>query len=100
MKNDEDKTMKLISDIIFTESVNLVIVNNEFEDILKVDANLRGFFNNMFFVWNDNHRLQARLPIINKDHANDFEWHFRVESIILEVKDDILRMLKLLREVN
>jgi hypothetical protein len=47
--------------------------NNEFEFFLKVDANLRGFFNKMFFVWNGNHRLQAWLPIINKDHDDDFE---------------------------
>jgi len=37
--------------------------------------------------------LQAWLPIINKDHADDFEWHFEVERIILNVKGDILGML-------
>ena len=74
---------------------------NEFEDFLKDDADLRGLiFNKMFFVWSGNHRLQAWLPIIKKDHAEDFEWHFGVESIILEIKGDVLGMLTALYEVN
>jgi hypothetical protein len=100
IKNDEDKTMEVTSVIISTWSDNWVKANNEFEDFLKDDIDLRGYSNKMFFVWNDNHRLQTRLPIINKDHADDFEWHFGVESIFLEIKNDIFKMLTTLDVVN
>ena len=43
----------------------------------------------MVFVWNDNYRLQTWLPIMNKDHADNFEWHFGVGNILVEVKGDI-----------
>ena len=50
IKNDEGKTSKLTSDIISTWSDNCVKANKEFEDFLKVDADLGDFSNKIFFV--------------------------------------------------
>ena len=73
IENDEGKTMEVTSAIMSTWSENWMKSNNEFEYFLKADADLRGFSNKIFFVWDGNHRLQVWLPIINKDHADDFE---------------------------
>lgn len=40
------------------------------------------------------------MPIINKDHVDNFEWHFGVESILLDIKDDVLGILTALHKVN
>lgn len=40
------------------------------------------------------------MPIINDDHSDEIEWHYSVESIILEVKGDVASMLTALHEVN
>jgi len=54
----------------------------------------------MFIVWNGNHCLQVQLPIISQDHAEDFMWHYIVESIVLNVKGDITTILATFHEVN
>lgn len=48
IKNDEGRTIAMTSDIISTWNHNWVKANNEFEDFLKVDADLRGFSNKCF----------------------------------------------------
>jgi len=77
-----------------------VRANAVFERELYNDEDLKVFSSKMFIVWNGNHCLQAWLPLINRDHANYFQWHYAVESIILEVKGDIATMLAALHEVN
>ena len=38
---------------------------------MQNDKDLKDFFGKMFMIWNDNHCLQAWLPIINEDHIHD-----------------------------
>ena len=54
----------------------------------------------MFHVWDGNHRLQAWLPVINKYHSDDLNWHYSVESIVLEVKGAVGPLLSALHQVN
>jgi hypothetical protein len=54
----------------------------------------------MFHVWDDNHRIQAWMPIINNDHLDDISWHYTVKSIILVVNGDVVSMLTALHEIN
>ncbi|KAG0596742.1 hypothetical protein M758_UG281300 [Ceratodon purpureus] len=51
-------------------------------------------------VWDGNHRLQAWMPIIEHEHIGDIEWHYSVESVILEPKGNIPSNLTALHEVN
>ena len=43
--------------------------NEEFKIKLQKDDDLKQFFGQMFHVWDGNHRLQAWMPIINRDHS-------------------------------
>jgi hypothetical protein len=100
LENNEGKTIDVTNDITNTWSSNWVRANAAFERELQNDEDLKVFSGKMFMVWDGNHRLQAWLPLINRDHAADFTWHYAVESIILEVKGDIATMLAALHEVN
>lgn len=75
-------------------------VNEDFEKTLQEDEDLRMFSNKMFQVWDGNHRLQAWYPIINEYHPRDINWHYRVESVILDPKGDIPAVIAALHEVN
>jgi len=75
-------------------------VNEDFERTLLNDEELKVFFNKMFMVWDGNHRLQAQLPIIEQFHARDVNWHFYVESIILDPKGDVPSVLTTLHKIN
>ena len=70
--------------------------NDAFEKILQTDEDSKVFSGKMFMVWDGNHRLQAWLPIINRDYTR----YYVVESIILDVKKDLAIMLAVLHEVN
>lgn len=100
LENNEGKTMDVTDNIIDSWSENWVRANDAFEKILQADEDLKVFSGKMFMVWDGNHRLQAWLPIINRDHTHDPAWHYAVESIILDVKGDIATMLAALHEVN
>ena len=100
LENNEGKTVDVTDDIIKTWSPNWLIANAAFERELQNDEDLKVFSGKMFMVWDGNHRLQAWLPLINRDHADDFQWHYAVESIILEVKGDVATTLTALHEVN
>lgn len=74
--------------------------NDEFEVLLQSDEDLKVFSNKMFMVWDGNHRLQAWLPIIEQYHKGDLNWHFNVQSVILDPKGDVGYVLEALHEVN
>jgi hypothetical protein len=100
LENNEEKTMDVTDNIIDSWSENWVRANDAFEKILQADEDLKVFSGKMFMVWDGNHRLQAWLPIINRDHTYDPAWHYVVKSIILDVNGDIVTMLAALYEVN
>ena len=75
-------------------------VNEKFEKKLLVDNDLKIFPNKMFMVWNANHWLQARMPIMEQFHTHDINWHICVEGVILDPRGDILSVITALHEVN
>ena len=75
-------------------------VNEEFEKKLQADEDLKIFSNKMFMVWDGNHRLQAWMPIIEQFHAHDINWHFCVEGVILDPREDVPSVIAALHEVN
>ena len=90
-----------VSDSIKAQwSAEWIKVNDEFERMLQEDEDLKIFSQKMFQVWDGNHRLQAWMPIIEQEHSGDIEWHYSVESVILDPKGDIPSILTALHEVN
>ena len=86
--------------IIESWSESWVRTNVVFEGILQNGEDLNVFSSKIFMIRYGNYRLQAWLPIINRDHTHDFTWHYAFESIILDAKGDVAIMLAALHEVN
>jgi hypothetical protein len=55
-------------------------VNVAFEEALNSDEDLHRFSGRMFYVWDDNLRLQAWMPYISKVHPCDFSWHIVISD--------------------
>ncbi len=51
-----------------------LLENERFEKLLQDDPNLVHFSNKMFFVWDENHCMQAWMPYINELHNNEPSW--------------------------
>ena len=94
LENNEGKIIDFTDSIIESWSENWVRTNDDFKKILQADEDLKVFHGKMFVLSDGNHYLQAWLPIINRDHTHHPVWHYAVESIILDVKEDIEIMLK------
>lgn len=100
LENHEGMVVPVTIDVSDSWSPHWKTVNDIFEKHLLDDEDLQCFSNKMFHVWDGNHRLQAWLPIINGDHSEDMAWHCSVESIILEVKGSVGRLVSALHQVN
>ena len=99
----EDKDGKMVDVTPATKeswSANWVLANDRFEEQLNADDDLKVFSGKMFMVWDGNHRLQAWLPIINREHAHDLDWHYAVESIVLVIKGEVASAIATLHHVN
>jgi hypothetical protein len=57
-------------------------MNASFEEGLNMDEFLQRFSGRMFYVWDDNHWLQAYMPYISKVHSDDLSWHIAMDSIM------------------
>jgi len=100
LENNFSATVDVTPEISDHWSPSWKKVNESFEKMLLEDVDLKVFSNKMFMVWDGNHRLQAWLPIIDQDHSNDICWHYSVDSIILDPKEDVPSVLIALHEVN
>ncbi len=74
--------------------------NAKFEEYLKADLDLQKLFNMMFFVWDGNHRLQALLPYIDRMYKTKENWHVSVDSIILDKKRGVVKLLVAMTNFN
>ncbi len=59
-----------------------IFENEQFEKLLYLD--LMHFSNKMFFIWNENHDIQARMPYISRLHINEPFWHISANSILFD----------------
>lgn len=100
LEDNHGKTRDVTKAISDQWSNEWKIRNEEFEQELLADDDLKVFSNKMFMVWDGNHRLQAWLPVIDQFHSGDLSWHFKVESIILDPKGEVALVLEALHEVN
>ena len=74
--------------------------NDVFNSFLLSDPNLAGLTNLMFFVCDGNHRRQAWLNHIERVHQNDEDWHYLVDSILLDTKGKNGLVMQVMQDIN
>jgi hypothetical protein len=74
--------------------------NDVFNSFLLSDPNLAGLTNLMFFVCDGNHRRQAWLNHIERVHQNDEDWHYLVDSILLDTKGKNGLVMQVMHDIN
>ncbi len=61
---------------------------------------MKKLFNKMFFVWDDNHRLQTWLLYIDRMHKNEENWHVDMDSIVFDNKKRVIKLLTTMTNLN
>lgn len=74
--------------------------NDVFNSFLLSDPNLSGLTNLMFFVCDGNHRRQAWLNHIERVHRGDENWHYLVDSILLDTKGKNGLVMQVMHNIN
>jgi hypothetical protein len=74
--------------------------NEEFNKYLSSVPELSGFTNMMFFVCDGNHRLQAWLNHIDRLHKSEPNWHYMVDSILLNTVGKIGVVMQVMHDIN
>ena len=74
--------------------------NDEFESFLSLHSELKELSNKFFYIWDSNHRHQAWTEFISQSHSNDYNWHYRVRTIVLKTRDDVASILTAMHDIN
>ena len=74
--------------------------DREFEEFLLRDPELRSLSNKYFFVWDRNHRLIVWMEFIAQSYLHDIHWHYRVRSIVLQTKGNVVNSLTAMHNIN
>ena len=74
--------------------------NDVFNSFLLSDPNLAGLTNLMFFVCDGNHRRQAWLNHIERVHRDEEDWHYLVDSILLDTKGKNGLVMQVMHDIN
>ena len=74
--------------------------NEEFEYFLGLHSELESLSNKFFFIWDGNHRHQAWTEFISQSYQDNYNWHYRVRSIVLNTKDDVASILTAMHDIN
>ena len=74
--------------------------NAIFNSFLLSDPALAPFTNLMFFVCDGNHRRQAWLNHIDRLHRTDEDWHYLVDSILLDTKGKNGLVMQVMHNIN
>ena len=74
--------------------------NDVFNLFLLSDPHLAGLTNLMFFVCDGNHRRQAWLNHIERVHRGDEDWHYLVDSILLDTKGKNGLVMQVMHNIN
>jgi hypothetical protein len=54
----------------------------------------------MFFVWDNNHQIQAWMPYISRVQLDDMFWHIVIDSIMLDMKEGLVWLLIAMINLN
>ena len=74
--------------------------NVVFNSFLLSNPDLAGFTNLFFFVCDGNHRRQAWLNHIDRLHRTDEDWHYLVDSILLDTKGRNGLVMQVMHNIN
>ena len=74
--------------------------NEEFEYFLGLHSELETLSNKFFFIWDGNHRHQVWTEFISQCYQDNYNWHYRVRSIVLNTKDDVASILIAMHDIN
>ncbi len=80
--------------------VHQKVVNASFEEALDMDVNMQRFTRRMFFVWDNNHQIQAWMPYISRVQLDDMFWHIVIDSIMLDMKEGLVWLLIAMINLN
>ncbi len=71
-----------------------------FEEFLRTKPSLQHLSNAKFFVCDGNHRLQAWMKVISRDHPLEMKWHYSVDAIVLDTKGRIGEVMQVMHDIN
>jgi hypothetical protein len=74
--------------------------NTDFNSFLQSNPDLAYLTNLMFFVCDGNHRRQAWLNHIDRVHRSDEDWHYLVDSIVLDTKGRNGLVMQVMHNIN
>ena len=74
--------------------------NDIFNASVKSQPELRFLKNLKFFVCDGNHRLIVWMRYITRKHSKDKEWHYAVDSIVLDTKGRIELVMHVMHDIN
>ena len=74
--------------------------NDDFNSFLMSVPELSSLKHMMFFVCDGNHRRQAWLNHIERVHKSDEDWHYSVDSILLDTKGKIGVVMQVMHNIN
>ena len=74
--------------------------DDEFESFLSLHSELHELSNKFFFIWDGNHRHQAWTEFIAQSHLTDYNWHYRVRTIVLKTREDVASILTAMHDIN
>ena len=71
-----------------------------FEEFLLSKPSLQHLSNVKFFVCDGNHRHQAWMKVISRDHPLEVKWHYSVDSIVLIRKVVLVQVMQVMHDIN
>jgi hypothetical protein len=74
--------------------------DQRFEEFLLSKPSLQHLSNVKFFVCDGNHRHQAWMKVISRDHSLEVKWHYSVDSIVLDTKGRIGSVMQVMHDIN
>ena len=80
--------------------VNWIKKDKEFEHFLNSHPKLHVLLNKFFYIWNGNHRHDAWMEFITRNYESNYDWHYRVRSIVLCKHDDVTSILTAMHGIN
>ncbi len=91
---------EFVADHIHEWDIHSKAMNASFEEVLNMDEDLQRFIGKMFFVWDNNHQLQAQMPYISRVHLDDLSWHIAMDSIMLDMREGLINLLTTKIDMN
>ena len=91
--NNEMEIEDVTSELMNSWNVHRENASAKFDEFLKEDDVLKKIVDKIFWVWDENHRLQAWRSVIDEHHSREASWYISVDSILLNPCPDVAVLL-------